>query len=227
MTSIIIVTYNSSDTIGALLVSIEKKFPVTLCEEKRNTGFSRACNRGARESRGDILLFLNPDVLLLEDILTPVVPLFHDTTIGVIGTSILNTDGSRQQSVRGLPTFSSHLLTLLKVHYIAPNLTPLKHYFQPDFDYTKEATVEQVMGAVFFTSKKIWDEMQGFDTRFFIWFEEVDYCYRIRQAGYVTRYTPLTKVQHIQGHSFSQVFRLKRMFWFTRSMVQYLFKNNL
>ena len=253
MTSIIIVTYNSERTVGTLLESIKKNVKegsyevivvdnhstdgtinlvktqphITLVEEPTNTGFAAACHRGVEKSTGGYLLFLNPDTCFIEDSITPLIPMFSDDRVGVVGVRQKNEDGTHQPSARRFPTITSQLLIFFKLHRLFPNLPSLKWYFYYDFDYEAESEVDQVMGAFFFTTKKLWDALGGFDRRFFIWYEEVDYCFQAKQRGYKTLYTPRTTIIHVSGHSFSQVARPIRMFWFARSMVQYTFKNIL
>jgi len=240
MTSIIIVTYESEKTIEKLLTSLQKTLTkgayeviivdnnsqdktlekvkrfsfVEVVTHNKNTGFAFACHSGAKRAKGEYLLFLNPDIMLKEDILKPVIPLFEDTTIGVVGIKIKNFDSTIQPSIRRFPTLISQLLIALKVPHISKRLPYLRSYYAFDFDYTKESDVDQVMGAVFFTSRTLWDSIGGFDKRFFIWFEEIDYCYQVKKLGYRVLYTPNTFVQHIGGDSFSQVSTLKKQLWF-------------
>jgi len=253
MTSIIIVTYNSQKTIGNLLTSIEanlledayevivvdnkssdntrttlKKFSfITTVLNNKNEGFSKACHAGVDKSRGSHLLFLNPDTLVTEDILKPVLPYFKDNTVGVVGIMIRNTDGTLQESVRSFPTLGSQLLIVFKLHYILPRLPALRKYYRRDFDYTKKANVEQVMGAAFFTTRDLWNTIGGFDKRFFVWYEEVDYCFQAVKRGFKIVYTPNVSIKHVRGHSFSHINRIRKFFWFIKSMIQYFLKNGL
>lgn len=253
MTSIIIVTHNSEKTIGALLESLAKHLEATeyeaivvdnnssdktvdivegftdvkLVKEQVNTGFSAACHTGVTKSRGTFLLFLNPDTLFTENSLKVLLPKFSDSSIGVIGVRQLHPDNTLQPSVRRFPTWPSQLLIFFKIPYVFPNLPALKRYYNYAFDYDHESKVDQVMGAFFLTPRKVWDELGGFDKRFFIWYEEVDYCFQLKKRGYSTLYTPETSIVHISGHSFSQENFFKKMFWFARSMFAYLLKNNL
>ena len=253
MTSIVIVTYQSEKTIGRLLASIDthltkgsyevivvdnnssdrtiehikKHKSVKLIEYKENKGFAFACHAGVNKSEGNYLLFLNPDILVKEDLLSPIVPMFKDTTIGVIGTTIKNADGSIQGSVRGFPTLSSHILITLKIHHLSENFLTMKSYFLNSFNYKIESDVDQVMGAIFFTPRKLWEKVGGFDKRFFIWFEEVDYCFQIKKLGFRVVYTPKTYAEHIGGASFSRVSKVRKQFWFFTSMTKYFLKNGL
>jgi len=180
-----------------------------------------------KHAKGEYLLFLNPDVALRSDILSLLFPLFKDTTIGVAGPMITNPDGSVQPSVRAFPTLTSQLLILLKAHHISKNIPVLKHYFAKGFNYKKEQDVDQVMGAAFLTTRAVWDAVGGFDTRFFIWFEEVDYCYQVKKLGYRVVYSPKASIVHKGAESFSQINVIRKQFWFLRSIVTYFIKNGI
>ena len=253
MTSIIIVTYKSQETITRLLKSLQNflikgTYEIIVVDNNsadktlvkisdfsnikaisldKNRGFAYACHAGVARSKGNNLLFINPDVYIQDEVLSKLISLISDRTIGVIGTKILNIDGSVQCSVRRFPTLFSQLLIVLKLNHITTSFTSLKKYFATDFNYEKESDVDQVMGAMFLTKKSVWDDIGGFDKRFFIWFEEVDYCFQVKKNGLRVVYTPYSSVVHAGGESFSKVSFLKKQYWYVRSMLQYFIKNGV
>jgi len=98
------------------------------------------------------------------------------------------------------------------------------NYRQKNFDFSQEKTVEMVMGAAMIVPKIIIDEVGGFDPRFFMYFEEVDLCCRIKEAGCLVKYTPSAVVRHVGGASSSQACsRMYLIYW--QSMVSYFRKH--
>ena len=93
-----------------------------------------------------------------------------------------------------------------------------------DFDYAREQEVDQIMGAFFCIRRSLIDEIGPLDSEYFIWFEEVDFCRRSRQAGFKVVYWPGTSVIHHAGQSFSQVETAKKQWWFFKSALRYLMK---
>jgi hypothetical protein len=253
--SIVIVTRNSRDTIGLCLDSIAhelsgESYEVTVVdnqsrdgtqnflrqrrdiryiENSTNRGFAYACAQGVTEL-GKYLLFLNPDVVLTGNVLSEAEKIFNrDPAIGIIGPKIVYVypGGGVQRSVRRFPDVVSQALIVMKLHHLVPNLPSFTRYFLPDFDYEREQVVDQVMGACFFTRRSLWDELGGFDTRFFIWFEEVDYCLQAKRKGFTTVYAPIGPVVHFSGISFRGEPFLKKQFWYARSLITYFLKNGL
>lgn len=218
----VIVVDNAS---GDGTVDLVKEFPEVLWQlQNCNLGFARACNIGAKTSTGNILIFLNPDTRVgLNFFNTLEYFLNNHPRAQVVGGKILNSDGTLQPSVRALPSIWSGVLDSLKILGRMPQLA--KKYLQPDFDYEKEQKVEQVMGAGFIVRRDFFEKLNGFDERFFVWFEEVDFCLRTLQAGGEVWYTPNIQIEHSQGKSFKQYSYFRRHFNFSKSLWQYIKKH--
>ena len=104
-------------------------------------------------------------------------------------------------------------------------MAPLRRYSMSDFDYTHEAQVDQAMGAFFAVRRELFEKLHGFDERFFLWFEEVDFCKRAKQAGFEVWYTPRASVIHQGAASFRQRGRLRlRLIWL-KSLGRYFKKH--
>lgn len=207
---------------------IRNDFPaVRLIANKENRGFAAACNQAIRESRGEYVLLLNPDTELRPGALQALARfLVSHPSAGVVGGKILNPDGTIQPSVRRFPTLASQILILLKLHRVLPRLPALRRYFVSEFDYTRAQEVDQVMGAFFCVPSHLWNAVGLFDERFFVWFEEVDFCKRVRDAGFSVFYTPDAVVTHHGGRSFGQLSPLKRQWLFGRSLARYMKKHH-
>jgi len=144
---------------------------------------------------------------------------------GIAGCKLLNPDLTLQPSVRHFPTFLSQALILLKLHHLFPHSAPMRHYLAEDFDYTKTQPADQVMGAFFMIRKKVIEKIGLLDEKFWIWFEEVDYCKRTKEAGFKILYTPEAKIIHYYGQSFKQVYNVKKQKDFNKSLTYYFKKH--
>lgn len=188
-----------------------------------NRGFARACNQGMSESEARYVLLLNPDTECPPDSLARLLRAADERPgAGILGSKLLNSDGSVQTSIRRFPSFWNQLGIMLKLHNIFPSL--FRRYFARDLSLEVEQDADQVMGACFLVRREVIEQIGGLDERYFIWFEEVDYCRMARDAGWSVRYVPSVSVTHHGGQSFGQVFSLKKQRYFNESLVKYFRK---
>ncbi len=250
--SIIIVNWNVRELLRACLASIEKhlagfsyeifvvdnastdgsadmvakNFPsVRLIANTKNAGFAKANNQGIALAKGEYILLLNPDTECVDDSLKRMTE-FLDTRpdIGILGPKLLNADRTLQPSVRRFPTPLSQALILLKLHHFFPNLPPLKKYFAKDFDYEKAKEADQVMGAAFLIRRAMIEKIGPLDEKYHIWFEEVDFCKRAKNAGWKVFYDPRFSIVHRGGASFAQRLSTDKQKIFNASMRRYIKK---
>ena len=207
--------------------AVERQYPkVTLIANKNNRGFARANNQGIRLAKGRHILLLNPDTVVRPDTLRQTVAfLDNHPDIGILGCKILNRDGSRQRSIRRDPSFSSQALILAKLHAFFPKLNPLRRYFASDVTYDHEQDVEQVMGAFLAFRASLTNRVGLLDEGFFLWFEEVDFCKRVRAAGLRIVFLPSITITHFGGESFGQLLSIEQQLIFNRSLLRYARKH--
>ncbi|RJO59256.1 glycosyltransferase family 2 protein [Candidatus Parcubacteria bacterium] len=195
---------------------------VKLIANQENLGFAKANNHALAQTQKPFIFFLNPDTKVTEGAFARMLQVFerHERA-GIVGPKLLNPDNSLQKSVRNLPTPLALVAIFLKMRFWWPNFPPLKKYLQIDFDYDREQSVGQVMGAAFLVRRKVFEEIGNLDEKFWIWFEEVDFCMRAKNADWETWYTPEAKIFHTGGESFSRQssFRKQRQ-WFA-SVLKY------
>lgn len=191
-----------------------------------NKGFGAACNQGIRIARGEYLCFLNPDTEVDANALQTLVA-FLDShrDVGMVAPRITFPDGIIQRSVRRFPTALSLLAIFFKLDRILPFLAPVRRYYADDFDYTLTQEVDQPMGACLMTRKKVLDSLGVFDEQFFIWFEEVDLCKRIKESGSKIMYVADASITHQRARSFSKQDLLTRQRNFYTSARVYLNKH--
>ncbi len=194
-----------------------------------NLGFAKANNIGYKNAKYDHILLLNPDTEFIEhDSLKKLIEIFDlRENIGAIACKLLNSDGTLQPSCRTLPTLSSQIFVLLKLHNFFPRLIPpVKKYYMLDFDYNSEKKVDQVMGAFLLINKKVISSVGGLlDEDYWLLFEEVDLCTRIRKHGLDIIFTPITTIKHHKGESFKQEKILRNQKTFNKSLLTYFKKH--
>ncbi len=201
---------------------------ISVIMNELNRGFAAACNQGLKLAKGRHAVLLNPDTRVGNGSLEHVVRwLDQHPDVAVAGPRLLNADWTVQPSVRRLPTPIDQLFVLLKLYRLMPWLPPVHRYFHGDFDYAKtdHSHVEQVMGAAFFIRGEVLNTVGLLDERFFIWFEEVDYCKRVIDAGWKVAYVPTAEIVHLGGESFAQAMTIKKQRYFTDSMLEYFRKH--
>ncbi|MDP2656213.1 MAG: glycosyltransferase [bacterium] len=200
---------------------VRQEFPqVNLIANEENKGFSTANNQGIRHAKGEYILVLNDDTQIKSETLDALIA-YLDThpDVGVVGPKILNPDGSIQPSVRRLPTFWSQLL------FVFSKLAIVQRYFWHDFDYEKEQEVPQIMGACMMIRASVLEKVGLFDEKFFVWFEEVDLCARIKESDNRVMYTPSAEIIHEGGSSFAQYPSLSRFRNYSASCKTYMYKH--
>jgi hypothetical protein len=205
---------------------VAKEFPqAQIIANNQNLGFAKANNQAIRLARGKHVLLLNPDTGLIEN--APAV-LFRfaeeHPNAGVVGCRILNPDRTLQKSVLAFPTLCSQALIMLKLHHLFPWIPCLRRYFQKDFDCAKSQMVDQVMGSAFLMTRSALERVGAFDERYFLWFEEVDYCKMARDHGLEVWYDAETSVIHHGGQSFAQLLSLRKQRYFNDSLAKYMRK---
>ncbi len=185
--------------------------PLHLVTNKKNLGFSKACNQGAAGSQADYLLFLNPDTILGPNSLSaPVVFLEkpEHAKVGICGIQLVDVNGRVHRSCSRFPTPGNYLVNLLRLNRIWPR--SFRTQFMEEWDHGQNRRVDQVMGACFLTRRKLFDSLAGFDERFFLYFEEVDYSYRAQKSGWSSFYISGAQAMHVGGGTSAHVlaFRL-------------------
>jgi hypothetical protein len=112
-------------------------------------------------------------------------------------------------------------LTMTRLSRVFPALAPLRRYEMADLEENRERAVDQVMGAAFAIRREALVAIGPLDEGFWIWFEEVDWCRRARDAGWETRYVPSAEIFHHRASAFAQVSALTRAWWYARSALRY------
>ena len=195
---VVVVDNGSSD---GSVEAISERFPrVRLVSNRRNAGFARANNQAFPQCRGRYVLLLNPDTEVTVDALRGLVTYMDQTPdAGAAGLQLVHADGRLQNSYDSFPAMETELLSKHLLRFLFPGRYPSKRQV-PD----AAIEVDIVIGACLILRPAALRHVSGFDDRFFLFVEEADLCYRIRQAGWKIYHLPNLKVRHTYHFSKEQ-----------------------
>jgi GT2 family glycosyltransferase len=177
-----------------------RDLPVTVVEMGRNAGFGAGSNAGARAGSAPAILFLNPDGEMQPDQVLLLAEAFErDPRCGAVGPHILETDGTTQLSMRRTPRLRSAFAEAFFLNNLLPGASWTSEIVTGGYEQARE--VEWLSGAVLCARRSAFEEVGGFDERFFLYSEDIDLCTRLRLAGYRLRYEPGPIARHAGGGS--------------------------
>lgn len=200
---------------------------VAVIQNERNRGFAAAVNQGLQVAGGKYVCLLNPDTEVRDRALEQLVAVMEQQpSIGVAGPQMLNEDGTTQPSVRRFPSLADQFLILTKLHIVWPDTKALARYMARDFNYAYTQEADQVMGACFMIRRSAIEQIDGLDEKFFIWFEEVDFCRRLREKTDMrVWYIAESHVMHVGGASFAKIDNGTKQRWYNKSVRHYFWKH--
>lgn len=242
--SVIVVNYNDRKNLGLCLSSIQEEakgidfealvvdngstdaspeyvalnFPwVKLITNGQNTGFARANNLGLKESNGEFILFLNTDAVICPKALALLLSeIKKDASIGVVAPALLTGERSHQVSFGRRVDFFSELVK--KCFWNAFQGIKLKIW-------SRRENVRWVSAASMLARRRALEEAGGFDENFFLYFEDIDLCYRIKELGWKVVYDPRARVYH-QGGSSTSAQKARSRLEYRKSQVYFYRKHN-
>jgi GT2 family glycosyltransferase len=191
----VIVVDNASKDLDPL----PKEFPqVRWVRNEKNLGWGAANNQGMRLSQGKVLVLLNPDIELFSSSLTILWKFFLNSQIspkqlGPVGGKLLFPNGDAQPSCGPFP----HLLNLLW-RLILP---PVRRRYYLRLPQQAPLPVDWVTGAFMAIQREVLQNLGGFDTDFFLYYEDVDLCLRAKKEGLITYYVPTALAYHHNPHA--------------------------
>ena len=180
----------------------ERDRHVVLLTGHGNVGFARAANLGAARAKGDMLVFLNPDAFLQPECIAGLVTEIEGRAAPcLVGGRVLNADGTEQRGGRrGDITPISALLSLSTLSKLIPGWRRYEVHWEGDAAPDAVVAVPTVSGACFGMRRTDFRGLGGFDERYFLHVEDIDLCWRVRQAGGEVLFHPKAEVVHL-GHT--------------------------
>ncbi len=253
--AIVIVTYNSAAEIGGCLdalagltdceiVVVDNASAddtpalvtargVRLIRDGRNAGFAGGVNAGVHATTAPLVLLLNPDAQLVDG-LEALAERCGDPSTGVVGGVLTGDDGRPQTGfmARNLPTPAALIFEVLGINRLWPGNPVNWHYRCLGFNSVSSAgsvsaiRVEQPAGAFLMFPRSVWEKLGGFDERFWpVWFEDVDFCAKVRDAGLKGWLEPQAVAKHSGGHSIRSLSLEKRERYWYGSLLEYAAKH--
>lgn len=203
---------------------VKRKFPqVDVVENAGNLGFSAAANQALRQSSARYVFILNSDTEIEADAIDILVD-FADSheRAAIVGPALFNTDGTTQITGRNFPSFRDSIMHAF-LGAIWHNNPWSVRYKMLDWDRRTERSVDWVSGAAMFIRRQAAKDVNFFDENFFMYVEDLDLCYRLRQQGWQVYFYPQAKAVHHIGKSSEQT-NNKMIVEFQKSMYRFYVK---
>lgn len=208
------------------LEGLEKlDLPLKIIRNDTNRGFAAACNQGAKGSSADYLLFLNPDTRLFADSLEKSIEYMgkaENQTVGILGIQLVDESGKVARTCARFPSLKNFLAKIFGLDRVLP--TYFKPHLMSDWDHGSTKIVDHVIGAFLFVRRKLFEKLSGFDERFFVYLEDLDFSIRALHEGYTSVYLASAQAFHKGGGTSEQI-KAKRLFYSLRSRILYAYKN--
>ena len=175
---------------------------VHVIENGRNLRFAKANNVGIRASRGEYVLILNPDTIIHDGTLDRMIGFAEEhPEVGAFGCRVLNADGSYQVSARPFASFKCEWIAALYLRWLGRVNGWFTSDGYPGWRGTTQRQVDWVSGCFILVRGDVLKSIGGFDEQFFYYYEDMDLCRRIGQAGKPIVYVPDATITHLGGQS--------------------------
>lgn len=203
-------------------VKMLKEFPkVSLIENTENLGFAKAINQGLRLANGRYVLLLNPDTRFLRETVSHMIEIFEkNELVGIMAPALLGNDGVHSFGAGGFfPSPRTVFNTTLFLNRIFSNhMWARGIWLSGSIRDLRE--LDWVSGACMLMKREVYESIGGLDEKYFLLCEDIDYCYRAKQAGWVTCYAGDIDVWHLEGGSIKQ--QEDKLFRGNPALVDYL-----
>ncbi|MCF6236228.1 MAG: glycosyltransferase [Gammaproteobacteria bacterium] len=220
---VVVVDNGSSDSSLKGLDSLS--LPLDIVLNSVNRGFGAACNQGAALCNSRYLLFLNPDTKLFDNSLDiPMAFMENEVNkgVGICGIQLVDEKGQVARTCAYFPSLSRFFTQAVGLNKLQGLRGSGVH--MDEWNHYSDKLVDHVIGAFFFMRRTMFESLSGFDERFFVYLEDVDFSLRAKQSGWETSYLTEAQAFHLGGGTSSQV-KAHRLFYSLRSRLLYGFKH--
>lgn len=192
---IVVVDNHSSD--GGV-ERLQQQFPqITVIANPDNRGYAKAVNQALQQVQSEYILLLNPDIEVIPGAIETMLNfLDSQEDVGIVAGKLLNPDGSLQYSCRTFYTLPTILWRRTVLGKLFPNSRILIRHLMSDWDHNSVRDVDWVLGACMLIRRSALQAVGGMDERFFLYFEDVDWCYRMHKGGWRVCYLPDARMVH-------------------------------
>jgi GT2 family glycosyltransferase len=215
----IIVNNVATCSLQCLLSEFWQNLSVKLIQNQKNLGYARAVNLGIKNAGGRYLLIINPDVRITPGTIDKMVAFLDSREdIGILAPQLLNPDGTIQNSCFRFPHLWTPIIRRTFLQNFSTGRKELARYLMFDFDHENPKEVDWVLGAAMMTRDILLKRVGLMDERFFLYFEDVDWCRRFQDCGFKIVYFPQARFFHQYSRSSAKNrgfdFILNKFFWF-------------
>ncbi|HEV2368357.1 MAG TPA: glycosyltransferase family 2 protein [Acidimicrobiales bacterium] len=196
-----VVVVDNASTDGSIELLEEAGLPVRVIRSGDNRGYGGGANIGINATESELVLVANADLEVKPGgVARLVVALDTEPELGIVGPRITAPDGALYPSARTFPNLADSIGHAF-LGIIAPGNRWSRRYKMLDWDHGTAARVDWVSGACFVARREVIEKLGGFDEDYFMYGEDVDLCWRARQAAWEVGYEPRAEVVHVQGVS--------------------------
>jgi GT2 family glycosyltransferase len=175
---------------------------IVFIKNNDNLGFTKACNQAIQVSTGDYIFILNPDTEILNSSIKLMMQYLDDNDdVGVVAPQLVSQRSEIQFSCRTFPKYRDMFFEMLMLASFFPKSEFFSRWKMRYFDHNSLREVDQPMGAALLLKRKVLESVGGLDERFIMFFNDVDFCKRICDAGFKIIFYPDAKVRHSTGVS--------------------------
>ena len=220
---VVVVDNNSKD--GSFELDKQYNEELILIRNLENNGFGYACNQGVQELKDtDYLLFLNPDTQVrMNTFFESIVFLKDNRDVSILGVMHKNEAGIIQTSCSYHPKPINMIWDIIGLSKLFPTIfTPST--LMINFNHKESRFVDQVMGAYMLMKKEVFDKLRGFDTRFFVYYEDADFALRAKRMGFLSYYNSNIEIMH-SGRGTTKNISHIALFYNLRSRIQFTYKH--
>lgn len=226
VSSVIIVDNASTDASLARVEAVtDLPFHLHVIQNAENRGFGAACNQGAALANSEYLLFLNPDMRLFEHSLSASLAFMRaveNQSVGICGIQLIDEHAEVSRSCARFPTPRMFFSKMFGLERLFPGF--FQNHFMEEWGHRENREVDHVIGAFFLVRRTLFEQLDGFDERFFVYLEDLDFSLRAKKSGWTSYYLADARAYHKGGGTSEQI-KAGRLFYSLRSRLLYGFKH--
>jgi len=185
-------------TTPSLLKKLESPLPpLVTIQSNQNKGFAGGNNLGIAKARGKYVMIMNPDIAIVAAGLEKMVEFMENNArVGIIGPKLINPDGSIQDSCRRFPSLPMPIFRRTFLGKLPLAKEKLDYYLMKDFNHSRSAPVDWLFGACLLIRRSVLEKIGSFDERFFVYFEDLDFCRRCWEKDFQVYYFAEVEMVH-------------------------------